>query len=73
MAEMATREERCENGKNAGKGKNSGAYVRFAEIERGDQRNAVISTEQTDRISEENDVDIAYRDVLTPKTISAKS
>ena len=41
------------DGKNQGKGKNSGANVRFAEIENGDPRNAVLSADQTVAVSEE--------------------
>ena len=40
------------NGKNKGKGENSGAKVRFPGIEDGGPRNAVISMGQTDAVSE---------------------
>ena len=56
MAGMALRMgEKWENCKTKGKCKNSGASVRFAEIENGGPRNAVISTDQTGAVSEENE------------------
>ena len=53
------RYERWGNSKNTGKGKKSGADVRFAEIEGDIPGNAAISTDQTETVSDENEADVS--------------
>ena len=72
MAKMAsTKARKVGNGTNRGKDKNSGANIRFAEIDNGRPRNAVISTDQTEAIRGGNELNFGEREVLPSKTIRA--
>ena len=48
----------------SGKGRNTGANVRFTEIERETHRNAALSMGKSGEFSEENGVNFAERGVL---------
>ena len=66
------RKDKWGNVENKGKGENSGANVRFTEIENGSHRNAVIAICRAESLSEENDSGFGDRGVLISKTISGK-